>query len=31
MAKLLNDDYTYIILPEGMEEYFDSTTRQKSA
>ena len=31
IAKLLNDGYTYIILPEGMEEYFDSTRKQKSA
>ncbi len=31
LAKLLNDGYTYIILPEGMEEYFDSTRKQKSA
>ena len=30
-AKLLNDGYTYIILPEGMEEYFDSRKKQKSA
>lgn len=31
IAKLLNDGYTYIILPEGMEEYFDSRKKQKSA
>ena len=31
LAQLLNDGYTYIILPEGMEEYFDSTRKQKSA
>lgn len=31
LARLLNDGYTYIILPEGMEEYFDSTRKQKSA
>lgn len=31
LAKLLKDGYTYIILPEGMEEYFDSTRKEKSA
>ena len=31
MANMLNDGYTYIMLPEGMEEYFDSTRKQKSA
>ena len=28
--KLIKDGYTYIILPEGMEEYFISTKKQKS-
>ena len=31
LAKLLDDGYTYIILPEGMEEYFDSRQKLKSA
>lgn len=28
--KLLKDGYTYVILPEGMEEYFDTTRKNKS-
>lgn len=28
---LLKDGYTYIILPESLEEYFDATRKQKSA
>ena len=30
-ANLLNDGYTYIILPEKMEEYFDTARKYKSA
>ena len=30
-AKMIKEGYTYIILPEGMDEYFDSTSKQKSA
>lgn len=28
--QLLNDGYTYIILPKNLEDYFDSTKKQKS-
>lgn len=31
LGNLLNDGYTYIILPEGMEEYFNISGKYKSA
>lgn len=31
LANLLDDGYNYIILPEGMDEYFDTSRKKKSA